>query len=989
MARTVATLPRRRRGTLAPSTATLALWRLRQAWQLLLVAGLGNIAAVMLVCVVPLFTGLALNAGLLSLLNQSPDASQIVIAGYATRPTQAALADAQGQLDTLIRQDMGPYVNGPSQLSVSFAPVELTSTGGSPSTGGPPQTLILSGVDSGQISSQYTLISGRYPADSTSVLEVALQQSDAATLKVKPGDVIQGQVPGPQPSTLDLTVVGIVAPKAARGPVLPPGYAGPVVIGPNGAKAGVGFNQYAAVTTTSTLLAVLAQPGVLQEQGGPQIQLLWSYPLNLSAIGTGNLNDLMDRLGSVQTDAPASPAFSGQSDIQGGYIANQTLNDLQSYRIQVIVLQIPILLLLMQVFALVLLFARMMAEMLVDRQAEAIAVLRSRGATRRQVFGAFTLHNILLSLLAVVVGPLVAIVFVRFLGSRTLPADTQNALASLAGNPVSVAWGLKWWIFAAVVVAGAAMIFSTNRAAGKNILALRRESARTHAQPFWQRLNLDLILGGFALLGYVGYTLAVANVDVRIRVALSPLSVLAALMLLVAVILLFLRFLPPLLSLAARMTTRARSATSMLALTQMARSPRQPVRMTLLLALASGFTIFTLVFGASQAQRVYDTAAYQVGADFSGQLPPPKTPLSPADWQAKYAGIAGVTSAALGYSTEITPEKVPSGEDTQLMAVDASAYGAAALWNEQDATQPLSSLMAQLVAQRDGATAADAVPAILDDATWTSFHVTQGSIFTLQVPGASGPTLHFTALAHVVHIPQIYNSAEGGGFNGTAGVLVDYTTYATVYAQDAKSAAPAPNTAWLRTADDDASLASVRRALSQGDLALGSLLDRRLIIAQTQNNPLQIDLANILLIGAAAALFLALMGIWVGSWLNARSRIVSFAVLRALGTTPRQLRGMIVWEQAIIYVASLVMGAVVGLLLSTTALPLVVFADFATRTNFDTLILEVPPAREVVPIATLGAAFGALAVICVLALMLTMAAAARLSLGQTLRLNED
>jgi ABC-type antimicrobial peptide transport system permease subunit len=988
MARTVATLPRRRRGTLAPSTTTLALWRLRQAWRLLLVAGLGNIAAVMLVCVVPLFTGLALNAGLLSLLNQSADASQIIIAGYASQPTQAALADAQGQLDRLIHQDMGSYVNGPSQLSVSFAPVELTSTGGSPSSGGPPPMLILSGVDSGQISSQYTLISGRYPADSTSVLEVALQQSDAATLNVKPGDVIHGQVPGPQPGTLDMTVVGIVAPKAARGPVLPPGYAGPVVIGPNGSKAAFGFNQYTAVTTNSTLLAVLAQPGVLQERG-PQIQLQWSYPLNLSAIGTGNLNDLMNRLGSVQTDAPASPAFNGQNGIQGGYIANQTLNDLQSYRIQVIVLQIPILLLLMQVFALVLLFVRMMAEMLVDRQAEAIAVLRSRGATRRQVFGAFTLHNILLSLLAVVVGPLVAIAFVRFLGSRTLPADTQNALASLAGNPVSVAWGLKWWIFAAVVVAGAAMIFSTNRAAGKNILALRRESARTHTQPFWQRLNLDLILGGLALLGYVGYTLAVANVDVRIRIALSPLSVLAALMLLVAVILLFLRFLPPLLSLAARMTTRARSATSMLALTQMARSPRQPVRMTLLLALASGFTIFTLVFGASQAQRVYDTAAYQVGADFSGQLPTPKTPLSPADWQAKYAGIAGVTAAALGYSTEITPDKVPSGVDTQLMAVDASAYGATALWNEQDATQPLSSLMGQLLAQRDGATGADAVPAILDDATWTSFHVTQGGAFTLQVPGVSGLTLHFTALAHVAHIPQIYNSAEGGGFNGTAGVLVDYATYAAVYAQDAKSAAPAPNTAWLRTADDDSSLASVRKALSQGDLALGSLLDRRLIIAQTQSNPLQIDLVNILLIGAAAAMFLALMGIWVGSWLNARSRIVSFAVLRALGTTPQQLRGMIVWEQAIIYLASLVMGAVVGFLLSTTALPLVVFADFATRTNFDTLILEVPPAREVVPGATLGVAFGALVVICVLALVLTMAAAARLSLGQTLRLNED
>jgi len=38
---------------------------------------------------------------------------------------------------------------------------------------------------------------------------------------------------------------------------------------------------------------------------------------------------------------------------------------------------------------------------------------------------------------------------------------------------------------------------------------------------------------------------------------------------------------------------------------------------------------------------------------------------------------------------------------------------------------------------------------------------------------------------------------------------------------------------------------------------------------------------------------------------------------------------------------------------------------------------------------TLGLALAALVVICILALILTMSALARLSLGQTLRLNED
>jgi ABC-type antimicrobial peptide transport system permease subunit len=143
-----------------------------------------------------------------------------------------------------------------------------------------------------------------------------------------------------------------------------------------------------------------------------------------------------------------------------------------------------------------------------------------------------------------------------------------------------------------------------------------------------------------------------------------------------------------------------------------------------------------------------------------------------------------------------------------------------------------------------------------------------------------------------------------------------------------------------------------------------------------------------LLIGAATALLLALIGIWVGSWLNARGRLVNFAVLRALGATPSQMRAMLVWEQAIVYLAGGALGILLGWVLSLTALPMLIFVELATNGNFRNTP-NIPPARVVVPGGTLGLALGALVVICILALILTMGALARLSLGQTLRLNED
>ena len=62
---------------LVSPTVTLALWRLRQTWKLLLVTGLGIVAAVMFVCAVPLYTDVAMTAGLRGALTSSTQSAEI------------------------------------------------------------------------------------------------------------------------------------------------------------------------------------------------------------------------------------------------------------------------------------------------------------------------------------------------------------------------------------------------------------------------------------------------------------------------------------------------------------------------------------------------------------------------------------------------------------------------------------------------------------------------------------------------------------------------------------------------------------------------------------------------------------------------------------------------------------------------------------------------------------------------------------------------
>ena len=71
--------------------------------------------------------------------------------------------------------------------------------------------------------------------------------------------------------------------------------------------------------------------------------------------------------------------------------------------------------------------------------------------------------------------------------------------------------------------------------------------------------------------------------------------------------------------------------------------------MILLLALGIAFAFYTLTFIATQQQRVYDAAAYSVGADFSGPASPPAQTQTLSQQTATYLHTAGVTSATLGY----------------------------------------------------------------------------------------------------------------------------------------------------------------------------------------------------------------------------------------------------------------------------------------------------------------------------------------------------
>ncbi len=981
MASPPTTLARRSTLALFPTIIKLAWWRLTQMWRALLVTWLGMIALVVLICSVPLFTQVSSTVGLRNALSNVPPAQQRVTVSFASNhPTANQILQAHQQITQLVQQNLGNYTSGTSHFAVTLPPLTLqTSATHSNSS---PALLNLTGYELDQVGSELSVVQGRLPGATSSQSEIVLTQPMASGLKARVGSVLNVTFPSYAGSvSWQLHVVGIVAPQASWE------YAtNPQPVNTSGGTL------YQAIASSTTLLPQIASMQIAltdrQQFGDKQLfvagvrpffNLVWSYPFDVARVDANQLdtlvqstNTLSDQLDNTLVRIQDASLF--QRSPQGA-----VFSVLSSYSLETKIAAIPITALLALILALVLFLVSTMSVTLVERQTATIATLRSRGATRRHVFGTFVTQGMILGLLALLIGPFVAILLVEMLIHVLLPAAPSSSLNVLTDNLLQAALSVRWFALAAVICAVLALVISVRRATRMDVLAFRRESARSTRRPFWRRLNLDIIGAVLLALGFVGnYYLSQPALAQRIGPGLLAIQGLIALIapFLASLIFftLFLRLYPLCLRLGSRLAARRRKAPAVLAFAQMERAPRPASRMILLLALVISTTMFILTYTATQQQRTIDATNFAVGADFSEPIVANTHHPSLAQQTATYRVRPGVTSVTAGYTAQIRSNQ--TNAQTDVTAVDADTYASTALWTAQYSDQALSSLMASLVEHRSDAINHDTVYTLVDDTMAKQQGISPGSSFIL--PTADGYNIHFVVLGQIHAIPGIY---DGSYRVSESGMLCDYTSYATVYAKNSGNTLD-PNMVWLKTHDDANSLNSVRHAFP-------SLQDRRALIDTAEVNPLYVNVTGVLYLGIATALLLALLGTLFFSWLNAAGRLTNFAVLRALGMAPRQIAAVLFWEQGGIYMAALMLGLALGGFLLIFVKQALVFTDIITAESTNTTSFYTLPVQLIAPIGLIVGLLGALVVICGMALALMARLVARPSLGQILRLNED
>ena len=155
---------------LVASVVTLSLWRWRQQWFLLLMICMGMIAAVTIVCSIPLLSSTMQTAALRNVLRATPDSSEVSLRVQVAGLSTQSIEQTYRLVSAPLQQHVAAYMNGIPRLDFQTPLTSIFSPE-------PPARSDRLGIYStlmDKAASHVILKQGRLPQTSSTDAEIAL-----------------------------------------------------------------------------------------------------------------------------------------------------------------------------------------------------------------------------------------------------------------------------------------------------------------------------------------------------------------------------------------------------------------------------------------------------------------------------------------------------------------------------------------------------------------------------------------------------------------------------------------------------------------------------------------------------------------------------------------------------------------------------------------------------------------------------------------------
>ena len=635
------------------------------------------------------------------------------------------------------------------------------------------------------------------------------------------------------------------------------------------------------------------------------------------------------------------------------------------------VLQAPI-------FVLLAVFIFMVSRQMLDMEQNEIAVLKSRGANRRQLLTLYTLQSLILAAVAYAGGVALSPHLCQVLGSANsfLEFVRRSALDAQINSTVLL-YGA-----AAALLSVLAMVLPVLRRSKTTIVSHKQgRNHRRSDRPLWQKLGLDVILLGVSLYGLYSFNGQKEALSQKVLegASLDPLLFLSSSLFMIAAGLLALRVLPAVVWLVFTPFKKLWSPALYASFLRILRTRRSQGFIVVFLVI----TIALGVFNADAARTINgnkeDNLRYEIGADLVLQEKWSDNSASLTDNPnldlvynepdyGRFLAMDGVQSCAK-VLTDSVSVSVSGGtlKNVQLMAVNTKAFGQTIWMKEGLNPYPINAYLNAISQNSRGV--------LVSRNAQTDFGMKLGDVISYKM--SSGESIRGTICGFVDYFPSYAPVTYAKGTDGLYRETPNYLVVANLSQVQAECGVT-PYEVWIKT---NGSTDFIYDFAEENGLTFTRFRDASAELVEMKNDPVLQGTNGILTVGFIVVLLLCAVGFLIYWVLSIQSRTLQFGIFRAMGLSMREILTMLLNEHLFISGLSIVTGAAVGKLTAKLYMPLIQLA-YAASDN--ALPLQVVSRSG--DMARIAIVVGVMLAVCLTVLGVLIS---RMKIAQALKLGED
>ncbi|MBN2852639.1 MAG: FtsX-like permease family protein [Clostridia bacterium] len=587
-----------------------------------------------------------------------------------------------------------------------------------------------------------------------------------------------------------------------------------------------------------------------------------------------------------------------------------------------------LILLVIPVILMISFYVSMIAQLIMEQEKNEIAMLESRGASRRQIFKIYLYESVIIGIVAYILGLILALLLCQLLGaSNGFMEFVNRAKMDIHLSFNAILYGFICAVFFVIMMLGPSI-----KASKFTIVQYKQGKDIISRKPFWQKLYLDVILLAVSLWALNNYNTFKDSMGLSGSGQVDYLIFFAVTFFILGLSLVLMRIYPLIINGIFKSTKSFMSPPMYAAFTYVGRGGTMKQFIMIFLILALGVGIFNANSARTINENLIDIVKHQYATDISiglnnygfddnNNLVELTGPEVIASNRMKYetiltSDLVNAATKVSTYSSLVKKYNTFGGKSlsSELIGITPEEYGKV-VWSRDDLLDVHINYYLNLLASHpDGV--------IISTFTAETLGVEAGDFISIDVPGIDN-VIDAPVLIVVDNWPG-YNPYHGYDYSINMTVDEEEVTFGFVvmhYDLLLANAGDLNYKIWIDKKDGVLD-SEINTFLTENNvvISMGDYTDFQ--VSEQKKDPMVLGMNGMLTLDFIVTMIICGAGFIIFWILSIRQRVLQFGIFRAMGLSKKELVLIIFFEQILISAVAIILGIVIGGVSSDVFVPL-------------------------------------------------------------------